>query len=702
MSMLASTLLWVVSTYGTGSVPPESPPLADYFRIETAKIASRPLLGIESATAWKSRRPELQAKLKDMLGLIPEPPRGDLHVEIRGTTERPDFVVERILFQSLPGLYVTGNIYRPRKIDGRLPAILYVCGHSKVEKDGVILGNKTHYQHHAAWYAANGYICLILDTLELGEVPGVHHGTYSKGRWWWLARGYTPAGVEAWNGLRGIDYLISRPDVDASKIGVTGRSGGGATSWWIGAIDDRVAAVCPVAGITDLTNHVVDGVVEGHCDCMYFANTERWDYTMLAALVAPKPLFVENTDKDPIFPENGVRRIYTQLEKIYGWYDAKDRLSLLIGKGGHADTEELRHASFAFFEKYLKGNEQSKIVEPDRNSPIESLKVLSPGERPSGSRNDSIDESFVPSAGTPVVPQTTETWCQQKASWIASLKERTIAGWPKEQDVVPLNLRLVKELTQDQTHMRVYEFTSQTGVVLEAYHVSRLDGAKPTSLQVEVLDDARFEELRPVFEAFSSQAGLSNSRRIQSFKHLGIITEIRLGSTGEETQVVPVIAGDGEASLFVSVRGIGRTKWPANKDVQIRRRFMLLGQTLEGMRAYDIHRSLMVAGEINRKENTKEIRLKSYGTMCGATLLAAILEQNLTKVTLSHPPRSFSDGPALWLISRTLDMPQLAAILYPTPLTILDDPGSWRWAEQLAQKLDPDRKWPFFLKAEPR
>ena len=275
----------------------------------------------------------------EMLGLWPTPARTPLEARVTATIERPDFVVENVLFQSSPGLYVTGNLYRPKEVTSPLPAILYVCGHARVEKDGVIYGCKAHYQHHAAWYAANGYVCLVVDTLQLGELPGLHHGTHNKGMWWWQSRGYTPAGIEAWNGVRAIDYLISRPEVDPKKIGVTGRSGGGATSWWLGAIDDRVAAVAPVAGITDLENHVVDGVVEGHCDCMYMVNTYRWDFPLVAALVAPKPMLVENTDHDPIFPEDGVRRIYAHLETVYAWYGASDRLGLVIGRGGHVDSD---------------------------------------------------------------------------------------------------------------------------------------------------------------------------------------------------------------------------------------------------------------------------------------------------------------------------------------------------------------------------
>ena len=124
--------------------------------------------------------------------------------------------------------------------------------------------------------------------------------------WWWASQGYTPAGVEAWNGIRGIDYLQSRPEVDGERIGVTGRSGGGAYSWWVAALDERVKAAVPVAGITSMRNHVVDGCVEGHCDCMYQLNSQGWDFAMISSLVAPRALLISNTDKDRIFPLDGV------------------------------------------------------------------------------------------------------------------------------------------------------------------------------------------------------------------------------------------------------------------------------------------------------------------------------------------------------------------------------------------------------------
>ena len=263
--------------------------LADYFRTETAAIAGHCLADIHSLADWKARREEYRRQLQEMLGLWPMPERTDLKPVITGKLEQPDFTVEKLYFQALPRLYVTANLYLPKKLQGPAPAILYVCGHSRVVTNGVSCGNKTAYQRHGEWFARNGYVCLTIDTLQYGEIEGRHRGTYSEGRWWWNSRGYTPAGVEAWFGIRALDYLCSRPEVDQKRIGMTGRSGGGSYTWTVTALDDRVAVAAPVAGMTDLQNQVVDGAIEGHCDCMFFLNTYRWDFPQVAALIAPAP-----------------------------------------------------------------------------------------------------------------------------------------------------------------------------------------------------------------------------------------------------------------------------------------------------------------------------------------------------------------------------------------------------------------------------
>src|SRR4030042_756170 len=259
--------------------------LADYFRAETAKLRDRCLTGVKSLEEWQAKRQLYREQLFEMLGLMPLPEKTDLKPVVTGKLEHELFTVENVQFQSSPGLYVTANLYIPKSLEKPAPAILYVCGHALVKKDGVSLGNKTAYQHHAAWFARQGYVCLVIDSLQLGEIEAIHHGTYRYNMWWWNCRGYSSADVEAWNCIRALDYLETRKEVDKERFGVTGRSGGGAYSWWISAIDERIKAAVPVARTTDLQNHVVDGCVEGHCDCMYIVNTYRWDYPLGAARV---------------------------------------------------------------------------------------------------------------------------------------------------------------------------------------------------------------------------------------------------------------------------------------------------------------------------------------------------------------------------------------------------------------------------------
>ena len=329
--------------------------LAAYFQKETERLQKDCLREIRTAEDWNSRSGRLRRELHEMLGLDPLPKRTDLQPVITGKVEHEEFTVEKLHFQSSPGLYVTGNLYLPKKIDKPLPAILYVCGHGQVKKDGIAYGSKAHYQHHGGWFARNGYVCLIIDTLQLGEIEGIHHGTYKYDMWWWINRGYTPAGVEAWNCIRALDYLETRKEVDATKMGVTGRSGGGAYSWWIAALDERIKVAVPTAGITDLQNHVVDGVVEGHCDCMFMVNTYRWDYPQVAALVAPRHLLIANTDRDPIFPLDGVYRTFQQVRPLYATLGVKDNVGLNITFGPHLDTQDLQVHAFRWFNKHLKG-----------------------------------------------------------------------------------------------------------------------------------------------------------------------------------------------------------------------------------------------------------------------------------------------------------------------------------------------------------
>mgnify|MGYP003315110443 FL=1 len=321
----------------------------------------------------------------------------------------------------------------------KLPAILYVCGHGRVKEGDVSYGNKVNYHHHGSWFARNGYVCLTIDTLQLGEIEGIHHGTYSYGYFWWLNRGYTPAGVEAWNCIRALDYLQSREEVDGERLGVTGRSGGGAYSWWIAALDQRIKVAVPVAGITDLRNHVVDGTVEGHCDCMFMVNTYQWDYPMVAALMAPRPLLISNTDNDRIFPLDGVYRTFVKTRQVYELLGAADKVSLHVTSGPHKDTQELRVHAFRWFNHFLKGDDDLIRVPAEKFFKPQELQVFKEA-LPQDQQNTKISHSFVPVADLLDVADTSGAVDLLVEDVQDTLLAKAFRAWPE--NPVDLNVRL--------------------------------------------------------------------------------------------------------------------------------------------------------------------------------------------------------------------------------------------------------------------
>ncbi len=622
---------------GRVAAAPLDPALTHYFEAETTRLEAACLSDVRSLADWEGRRGEYRRQLQDMLGLWPWPERTDLKPVITGRLEQPEFSVEKLHFQSLPGLYVTANLYLPRELRGRAPAILYVCGHAQVKTNELSCGNKTAYQHHGIWFARHGYVCLVIDTLQLGEIEGLHHGTYREGRWWWNARGYTPAGVEAWNAIRALDYLETRPEVDAARLGMTGRSGGGSYTWTTAALDERVRVAAPVAGITDLRNQVVDGCVEGHCDCMFFVNTYRWDFPLNAALLAPRPLLIVNTDADSIFPLDGVIRTHAKVRHIYELYGQTTNLGLVIGPGPHKDTQDLQVPVFRWFNQHLKGEDPPIEVAAVRRLDPLSLRVFS--TLPADQINTRIDESFVPRAAN-----------APTSAVLTELRRRCFGGWPAEGG--PLSLRERFDVKRHGLRLRGYEFESQPEVRLRLFIAEATGSRKPQQTRLEVQGAQQWSDwiqlMAHDFAGELARAGApgpslaSPSEAAKSFEEL----TARLRSTRT-------------CLAWLAPRGVGPTAWNADpkQQVQIRRRFMLLGQTLDGMRVWDVRRAMQALREIEGRR-LERLTLTGRGEMGVHALYASLYEPEVTGLALSKLPASHREGPDYLNVMKYLDMPE--------------------------------------------
>jgi len=582
-----------------------------YLTAKTKELSERFMDGAKTRAEWEAKRPKLKEQFLDMLGLWPLPEKTPLKATVTGKLERGEVTVENVHFQSKPGLYVTGNLYRPKANDKKLPAILYVCGHSGKGRDG----NKTAFQDHGMWFASNGYVCLVVDTLQLGEVAGKHHGTYNLNRFWWQNRGYTPAGVECWNGIRAIDYLISRPDVDAERIGVTGISGGGATTVWIAAADDRVKVAVPVSGMSDLESYVTNKVINGHCDCMFFVNTYQWEWTTSLALFAPKPLMFANSDNDPIFPMDGNRRIIARLRHCYDLLGKKDLVEEYVSKGGHDYRPDLRLAIFGFFNKHLK-NDTGPIKDADfAKTEGKDLRVF-PEDKdlPKDQINDRVDELFVPAVDVKL-PEKKEDFAAWKAGLVKKLCESSFRAIPEK---VPGPLVHKGGILETEPSVFVTGWAEPdqpaTGVGL--------------TILLNPDEDAR--------------------------------TETRAWRTRDAKWTI---------GTFMP-RGGGDSRWTRkNPPNTIERSLLLLGNTVDSGRVYDL--VVLVSSAPKAWNWPQEFAGRGPAGVIGA--YATLFTGRVSHITILDPPTSHREGPYFLNIDRVIDLPTALGLLAPdVKLTLIN------------------------------
>jgi dienelactone hydrolase len=595
-----------------------------YLAKETAKLSKRVLDGATTLEDWKKRRPRLYQEYLEMLGLWPLPKKTPLKAKVTGTLEGDGFVVEKLHFQSRPGLYVTGNLYRPKKVEGKLPTVLYVCGHAGRGRNG----NKTAFQDHGIWFATNGYICLIIDTLQLGEIPGIHHGTYREGRWWWQARGYTPAGVECWNGIRAIDYLVSRKDVDRHKIAVTGISGGGAATIWIAAADERVKCAVPVSGMSDLESYVTGKIINGHCDCMLMINTYGWEWTTIAALIAPRPMLFANSDNDKIFPMDGNRRIIARLRQLYKVYGKPKLVDEYISKGGHADRPDLRVAAFKWINKHIKG-ETGPVKKVDfKHFPDKQLRVF-PADKdiPKDAVNGKIDETFVPQAEVKLPGEGKfKAW---KAGFLKELKSRSFRTFS---DHIPQAAFQIK------------------------YHPGRgkLAGQwLTTEAGIKVL--------------LSRQHWEGNGQAAT-----GVLIVLNPGE--EERNEIPDWAAPyiGKSQVYLlAARGLQPNQWNHKSPPNyVARSHALVGRTVDQGRVWDIIATLKYVSSASKNKKDWTVLGRGSAGILGA--YAALWEPAIKEVVVIDPPKSHQEGPIFLNVLRVLDIPEALGLLAPRKLTLIN------------------------------
>jgi dienelactone hydrolase len=333
---------------------------------------------------WLQERQRIRERILISQGLLPMPPKTPLKAVIHGKVDRGDYTIEKVYFQSHPGHYVTGNLYRPKKSNGKRAGVLCPHGHwenarfydagEKAAKKLIAEGGEMyssaarhHIQARMVGLARLGCVVFHYDMVGYSDSKAIAH-----------RQGFTDTeaslrlqnfmGLQTWNSIRALDFLSALPDVDAERIGVTGASGGGTQTFMLCAIDDRPTVAFPAV--------MVSTDMQGGCVC------ENAEYLRiginniaLAAVFAPKPMALSGA-KD--WTVNIETKGYPELKQVYSFYGKKENvLAKAYPQFGHNYNKVAREMMYEWFNRHLKLGHKSPIKERDfRPASIQELSVF--------------------------------------------------------------------------------------------------------------------------------------------------------------------------------------------------------------------------------------------------------------------------------------------------------------------------------------
>jgi cephalosporin-C deacetylase-like acetyl esterase len=604
-AVLSGTLLFAQDDAAYQRMIESKRQVTAYLIRKADEITARATAEMATAESWEKVRPKRLEEMRDMLGLLPWPARTPLNVRVTGVLDKGSYTVEKIAFESMPKIYVTGNLYIPKQRAGRVPAIVYVCGHSYSPS-----GDKAQYQRHGISFAKNGYAAFILDSIQIAETFGLHHGVFSQEMYDWYARGYTPAGVEVWNAMRAIDYLMTRAEVDGARIGMTGRSGGAAMSWFTAAVDPRVKVVIPVMGISTYSANVRANTQRGHCDCMFAINSWMHDMLHQGALIYPRPLLMAHGKKDTLFPVPGYEAFAQSMKTLYG----NESFGNIVVDTGHQDSDYLRAEAIKFFDKHLMGVKERKLDMDYSNAPEETLAVFS-GNPPADAQNFRVHETFT-TRGAPQRYRTRAAWQSRSVELKEQLRSRVFASIP---------------LTASGPAVKRGETLLETeeGITISYSLRKPRDGSAAPAV-VYIASDGE------------DQAAIDTTLR-------------GVASRGKAVRMV------------VYPRGVGPVPWEKSFWKDTLRNSMHAGRTIDSMRLYDVMRAV---GFLRAQPGVDGDRIMVMGRgVSGAIgLYAAILDTKIQQVMLMDPPASHVEGPLFLNVLRYTDLPEAAALLAPRRL----------------------------------
>jgi len=543
------------------------------------------------------RKTYLRERMLDDLGGFPE--RTPLNARVTGVLERPKYRIEKLIFESQPHFYVTANLYLPKTGHPPYPAILFPLGHER--------GGKTNptWQQMLGSLATKGYVALTWDPIGQGERLQIYDEDLRESKVGDSTTEHTIVGTQCmltgdhvarytiWDGMRALDYLLSRKEVDPTRVGLTGNSGGGTHTAYIAALDDRIQVAAPSCYITSWNLMLRTlGPQDGEQVFPLWLQ-DGVDYPDYLYAFAPKPYLVLSAIRD-FFPIAGARETFAEAAKVYAAIGAEGKVGMFEADDGHGYNKSRRLAAYDWFGRWLNGAE-------DKN-PEPEIEMSTPEElscTPTGQVSTSL-------GGESVFTLNQKRLEQAKANRFTrsddvARKAAELAHY--EPPGAPLQEKPYGTLSRSGYHIEKLIYESEPGIVIPSLLYVPEAGARKKAALLIITGDGKADS--------ASEA--------EQFVKAGVIV------------------------LSIDARGFGETRINAEVNSREFDRYfgdyddamtaLLVGKTMVGMRALDITRGVDL---LSARQDVDPRKVFVYGKDGGAVpaLYAAVLDHRIKKLAL--------------------------------------------------------------------
>ena len=615
---------------------------------------------ISAAAEVARRKAYIRERMLSALGGLPE--RTPLNPRVVGVLDRDGYRVEKVIFESQPQFYVTGNLYVPKSGQPPYPAVLFPLGHERGGKPN------PDWQHVLVSLARRGFVAFTWDTLgqgeraqfydtdletsKLGETGYTTEHTMIGAQC--LLAGDNIARYTIWDGIRALDYLLSRREVDAARVACTGNSGGGTHTAYLSALDDRIGVAAPSCFITSWQRLLESIGPQDAEQCLPPFLKDGLDHADFIYAFAPKPYIILSAIRD-FFSISGARETYAETGHLYSLLEGPQKLAMFEADNTHGYSLPRRLAAYNWLSRWLKGSED---LAPEQEVKVEDEEVLRC--TPSGQVATSLGGETVFSLNTKRVeqnkprhvPLTNATAVAANRTEMEREVRRLIAFEP---GTSPLNVKPFGQIEGDGYVMEKFIYESEPGIIV------------PAVLFVPKMSEGR--------------------------KPAVVYVNDRGKSAGASEGAVNQLVKRGFVVLAMDMRGCGETRPPQNPDesnetyryfgqYDSAMRALLVGKTLVGMRAEDISRGVDLLAS---RPEVDAARIYGFGVGPGALTLLheAVLDERIKELALVGMLDSY-ESVTTHRIHRNIyeslvpgalkvyDLRDLVAAIAPRPVWIVD------------------------------